>query len=185
MNDYRINQNYAKALYLLASDLGQTKVVFDDMKLVGEVFKENHILNTVFNNPVIKEEKKINIAKELFSERISATSLAFVLYVVKKRRAVNLGGISRHYLDYYREKNNIVLANLMTAVEVNPEHVERIRDEVAKFTHKDVEMNAFTTNKMLGSFYLSFDTYLYDARLLTKIAKMRKEFRKNDYESRL
>ena len=58
MNDYRINQNYAKALYLLASDLGQTKVVFDDMKLVGEVFKENHVLNTVFNNPVIKEEKK-------------------------------------------------------------------------------------------------------------------------------
>ncbi len=185
MNDYRINQNYAKALYLLASDLGQTKVVFDDMKLVGEVFKENHVLNTVFNNPVIKEEKKINIAKDLFSERISATALAFVLYVVKKRRAVNLGGISSQYLELYREKNNIVLANLMTAVEVNPEHVERIRNEVAKFMHKDVEMNAFTTNKMLGSFYLSFDTYLYDARLLTKIAKMRKEFRKNDYESRL
>ena len=74
---------------------------------------------------------------------------------------------------------------MMTAVEVNQEHLENIRQKVADYTHKKVEVYSHTTNKMLGSFHLMFGTYLYDARIRTAIAKMRVEFSKNDYEGRL
>lgn len=185
MNDYRINLNYAKALLMLATDLGDSDKVMEDMRLVNKVFRENHELYVVFNNPVIAMEKKHAIVRELFGERVTKTSLAFLLFVTKKRRAVNLKGISQMYKDLYREANNIVVADVMTAVEVNQEHLESIREKVAAYTNKNVEIYSHTTNKMLGSFHLMFDTYLYDARIRTKIAKMRVAFSKNIYEGKL
>ena len=38
---------------------------------------------------------------------------------------------------------------------------------------------------MLGGFKLEFNHNMYDARLRTKILKLRKEFSKNIYESKL
>lgn len=185
MNDYRINLSYAKALLMLATDLDQTKEVMADMKLVNEVCNENRVLNAVFVNPTIKEDKKLGIVRDLFGEKVGKTTMAFITFVVKKRRGINLRGISRMYMELYREANNIVVADVMTAdVEVDPVHLEGIGRRVAEFTGKTVEVNAHKTKKMLGGFYLTFNNYLYDARIRTKIAKMRVAFSKNDYEGK-
>ena len=182
MNDYRINLNYAKALLMLATDLNQTHEVMKDMRTVYKVMKENHELATLLNNPVIPSEKKINIATAIFQGKVSDTTFTFLLFVTKKRRAINMKGIAKMYMELYLEENNIVVADVMSAVDVNQEHLESIRQKVAEYTGKKVEIYSHTTNKMLGSFHLTFGTYLYDARIRTKIAKMRNAFARNDYE---
>lgn len=185
MNDYRINLNYAKALLMLATDLKQTDEVMKDMRTVIEVTKDNHELATILNNPVIPCEKKLNIAKAVFEGHVSDTTLKFILFVTKKRRAINLKGIAKTYMELYLDKNDIVVADVMSAVDVNQEYLESIRKKVADYTGKKVEIYSHTTNKMLGSFHLTFGTYLYDARIRTKITKMRNAFARNDYEAKL
>ena len=101
MNDYRINLNYAKALLMLATDLGDSDQVMEDMKVVNKVFSENHQLNTVFKNPNIRESKKQAIVGELFEDKVGKTTMAFLHFVNKKHRAVNLKGISKMYMDLY------------------------------------------------------------------------------------
>ena len=90
MEDYRININYAKALFFVARDMNMLDAVCDDMRLVNSVCAENHLLVTIFANPVIPEAKKVSIVKELFENRISKVSMLFLSFVVKKRRSVNL-----------------------------------------------------------------------------------------------
>ena len=182
MNNYRINLNYAKALFMLASDLNQTNEVMDDMRLVYKVAKENHELATVLNNPMMPCEKKLGIVDAIFNGKVTDTTLKFLLFVTKKRRTLNIKGIASTYMELYLDANNTVVADVMTAVTVNQEHLENIRQKVAAYTGKKVEIYSHTTNKMLGSFHLTFGTYLYDARIRTKIAKMRNAFAKNDYE---
>ena len=47
-------------------------------------------------------------------------------------------------------------------------------------------MVMFSVNAhMLGGFKLEFDHNMYDARLRTKIRKLRKAFSENEYESKL
>ena len=182
MNNYKINLNYAKALFMLATDLNQTAEVMTDMRLVFKISRENHELVTVLNNPVIPINKKLGVIDSIFKGRVTETTLAFMQFVTKKRRAINMKGISEKYMELYLDANNIVVADVMSAVEVNQEHLESIRQKVANYTGKKVEIYSHTTNKMLGSFHLTFGTYLYDARIRTKIAKMRNAFAKNDYE---
>lgn len=182
MENYRININYAKSLFLLATDTDKVDVVFDDMMLVNTVFEENHILKTVFANPIIKDAKKMAIISDLFIGKIDDITLLFLKFAVRKHRAVNLKGIASAYMDMYRESNNIILSELRTAIDVDDETKDLIRRIVGEYTNKKVDLNTVTDNKMLGGFCVSFDNNLYDARLRTGIAKLRKEFSKNIYE---
>lgn len=152
------------------------------MKLISEVCAENHILNVIFANPTIKETKKVAIANDLFTGKIDDVTLLFVNFVIRKRRAINLKGIAEAYMDIYRKDKNIVLSELRTAIDVDDETRALISKIIGEYTHKEVELNTITDNKMLGGFCMTFDNNLYDARLRTKIAKLRKEFSKNIYE---
>lgn len=185
MNDYRIHQHYAKALFLLAHDLEQTDTVMQDMTTVEQVCRENHLLNKVMGNPTIREDRKRAIVEEIFTSHVSDISLVFLRFVVRRKRAVNLRGIAQAYQALYREANGIVVARVHTASDMSERLTERLRHEVEQFTHKTVEMECVTTDRMLGGFQLMFDTYLVDSRLQTRIDRMRREFSRNDYESKL
>ena len=100
---------------MLASETGQRDAVAKDMRLVSDVCGENRVLNTVFNNPTILEVKKRAIVADLFGEKVCRESLAFLNFVVKKNRSVNLRGIADAYLEMYRESMNVILSKMSWA----------------------------------------------------------------------
>lgn len=185
MQDYRININYAKALFTLAGETGQQEEVAKDMRLVHEVCSENRVLAVVFSNPVVKEDKKVGILHDLLGERVCRLTSAFLAFVVKKRRSVNLKGISGAYLELYRESRGIVLSNLTTAVEADEELKEAVRATIGKYTGHSVELDATVDANAIGGFSMSFDNKMYDARISTMLEKLHREFARNDYESKL
>ncbi len=185
MNDYRINISYAKALLMTAEEKKAAERVAEDMRLVNAVCSENRVLTAVFANPVVRPDRKAGIVRELFGERCGEVTMAFLLFVVKKNRSVNLRGISDAYLSLYRESRGIVLTDLVTHQPTDEKALDSVRELVENYTGKKVEFQARTDERMLGGFKLEFDHRMYDARLRTKILKLRKEFSKNVYESKL
>lgn len=185
MNDYRINQNYAKALLLLANDLGCAEQVRKDMELVGAVCAENRELSVVMSNPSIRQDKKVAVLHDIFAEHVAQATMAFLDFVVRKRRVLSLKGIASAYVEQFCDANNIVRADMVTRLPITDEAVDRMAKMVEDYTQKDVELNHTTDHHMLGSFKLTFDGKMYDARIRTKIARLRAEFAKNDYESKL
>lgn len=185
MSNYRINTNYAKALFMLATDMEVVDRVADDMRLVGEVCSASHELVVVFANPTIRFDRKVAIAEALFAGKVSEVTLAFLRFVVRKKRSVNLQGISEAYLGLYRDHKGIVLSDLVTHQPVDDTARDTVTRLVAGYTGKQVELHSHTDSNMLGGFKLEFNHYMYDARLRTKIRKLRAEFAKNDYESKL
>ena len=185
MNNYKINTSYAKALLLLARDIDKLDRVADDMRLVGSVMAENHELAVVFANPVIKQDKKQAIVRDLFAEHVCEATMVFLLFVVRKNLSVYLRGISDSYLQMYRDEKGIVLSDLVTHQPIDDNARRLVTEMVAAYTGKTVELHDRTDPKMLGSFKLEFDGKMYDARIRTQIKRMRVEFAKNEYESKL
>ena len=79
----------------------------------------------------------------------------------------------------------IVLSELVTHRETDDSAKDYVRRIIEEYTGKQVELHTTTDPHMLGGFKMEFDHNMYDARLRTKIMKLRKEFAKNDYESKL
>lgn len=185
MNDYRINTNYAKALFMVATDTGEIDRVADDMRLVGEVTAENRELAVVFANPTVRHDHKSAILRDLFAGKVSETTMAFLSFVVRKNRSVNLRGISNAYVSQWRDAKGIVYSDLVTHQPIDDNARQMVSKLVEDYTGKKVELHDRTDSNMLGSFKLEFDNKMYDARIRTKIRKLLQEFAKNDYESKL
>ena len=185
MNDYRINNHYAKALLLLAEERGEAERAMEDMRLVAATCKENRQLATLFANPTLPMAKKVGVIEALFGEKVLPSTLLFLCFVARQKRSVNMRGISEAYMNQYRESRGIVVSHLVTHQPVTDEAKENVRKLVADYTGKTVEMDAFTDPKMLGSFKLEFGDMMYDARIRTKIKRLRIAFADNQYESKL
>ena len=185
MEDYRININYAKALFLVANDAGVLDEVNGDMRKVYRVCAENHVLNTVFANPFMREGKKVAILDDLFGAEVSKVSRLFLTFVVKKRRAVNLKGIANSFIELYRKHKGIVLSHLVTATELDGEALDAVRSRLGNYTQKEIELETTVDPEILGGFSVEFDGNMYDATLSRQVAQLRKEFSKNVYESKL
>ena len=185
MNSYRINLNYAKALFMLAEERGQGDRVAEDMRLVGSVCAENHELGVIFANPTSPAARKVGIVQSLFENKVSEETMAFLHFVVRKSRSVHMRGISEAYLTLWREARGIVLSELVTHQPVDEEARRGVMAAVEAYTGKKVELNDQTDSHMVGGFKLEFDHNMYDARLRTKLRKLRMEFAKNEYESKL
>lgn len=185
MNNYRINTNYAKALLMLATDRQDVDRVADDMRMVTQVTAENRELAAIFANPVLPGDKKKAIVEALFADRVCDTTMAFLVFLVRKNRSVNMRGVGEAYLDQWRNVKGIVLSDLVTHQPVDESARAMVTQMVQEYTGRTVELREGTDEKMLGGFKLEFDNKMYDARLRTKIRKLRQEFAKNDYESKL
>ncbi len=185
MNNYRINTNYAKALFMLATDRNDVDRVADDMRLVSKVTAENRELEVIFSNPVLPGPKKAAVVKALFAESVCDTTMAFLVFLVRKNRSVNMHGVSEAYIAMWRDARNIVLSELVTHQPIDDTARETVTRMISEYTGKTVELKDETDEKMLGGFKLEFDNKMYDARLRTKIRKLHKEFAKNEYESKL
>ena len=111
--------------------------------------------------------------------------MAFLIFLVRKNRSVNLRGISEAYLTIYRDAKGIVLSDLVTHQPIDENARAMVTRMVEEYTGKTVELHDRTDPKMLGSFKLEFDNKMYDARIRTKIRKLRIAFAKNEYESKL
>lgn len=185
MQDYRININYAKALFMLAGDTGDQERVEADMRLVNEVFAQNRELHVVFGNPEVRTQKKTAIIGELFEPHVCKTTLAFLVFVVRKNRTVNMKGISAAYLDLYRQSRGIVLSKLTTAEPADEETRALASQAIARHTGMKVELETVAQPDVIGGLALEFDNNMYDATLRSQLNKLRRAFDENVYESKL
>ena len=130
MEDYRININYAKALFLVAAETGQLEPVNADIRLVRQVCIENHILNVVMANPVIREDKKVAILNDLYAERVCRVTSLFLTFVVKKRRAINLKGIADETPDVRADLVAQIKEKIKDANYLNPQTISATADRI-------------------------------------------------------
>ncbi|MBQ0015961.1 MAG: ATP synthase F1 subunit delta, partial [Bacteroidales bacterium] len=135
--------------------------------------------------PIIKQDKKQAIAHELFDAQVSQPTLKFIDFVVQRNRAVHMRGICDAYLTLYREASNITLSNFTTALPVDDATLQAAQTIVQERTGRQVEQQTHIDPKIIGGFAIEFNNKMYDARISTQLAKLRKAFADNAYESKL
>ena len=111
--------------------------------------------------------------------------MLFLAFVVRKRRSVNLKGIANAFVELYRDDRGIVLSQLVTAAPIDDDIAKSVEKAVGDYTNKKVELHSKVDSSIMGGFCVSFDNNMYDASISTQVAKLRRDFSKNVYESKL
>ena len=182
MKESRITKRYAKALFDLAVEHMVQDHVFEDMKLVLGVCKTNREFRLVLASPIIKPDKKQNIIKSIYGEKINKMSLAYLLIIIRKRRESYIEGIAEQYIHLYKDYKGIKTVILKTPVPADTAIKNKAISLVKNYTKCEVELIEELREELIGGFIITLDSKQYDASILSNIEKLKREFNVNVYE---
>jgi len=176
MSELTVASRYAKSLIDLAAEQKSVEDVKKDMELFYHTLKANPELKAVLANPIVSHLRKIKILDEIFSKKVSKVSIAFFKLMINKSRGEVLYTTAQEYVNMYDVKNNIVHANVVSAVELSAANKKAMVTDIESATGGTVKLNAKVDPSLIGGFVLTVGDRQIDTSIANDLKKLKKEF---------
>lgn len=181
MKETKISTRYAKALFDLALEKGIEDKVKDDMLLLKEIFGSSKDLVKIIISPVIRNEVKDKILKSIFSQQVHPLSMSFISLIVRKGREGLVIQVAVEYISKYKEFKGIKTAFVKTARKLDNTTRQMLIEKLKNITQKQVELVEEVKEDLIGGMVLKIDDQQYDDSILSKLKKLKKDFKDNLY----
>lgn len=176
MNTGVFSKRYAKALLDFAIKRGTEKQVYQEVNILARHFAEVPELRKTIDNPVLAKNVKLDLLVEASGgKNISEEMKRFLSLVIDAKREKFLQFISWSFIDQYRERKNILMGKLTTAVD-SPELVKHLEKMAGKKTKSIVEIESKIDPSIIGGFIMELDGYRLDASVDTQLRKIKRQF---------
>lgn len=180
MGVFSITNRYASALLKQVEDANKFDEVSNDLQLIYDTLESSKELRVALKSPVINEEKKKSILKELFGSKIDKESANFLDFVVKKNREDILFEIVQRCLELRDEKMNIIPAKVSTAVELSDAEKKIFKISLERYSNKNVRITFDVDPALIGGFLVRLKDKMLDASVVQQLKLLRKRLVKAD-----
>jgi F-type H+-transporting ATPase subunit delta len=177
MANLRIAKRYAKALFEIAEETKKLEKITNDVVFIDSLIRSSRELQLFLKSPIIKEDKKREVLKEIFSDsRVDPVTLKFTMLLVEKKREDILHDIVKVYQQIYDEKMGIVSAEVVTAVEVGERLKNKIEQKILELTGaKKVKASYRVDPSIIGGIVIRVGDTVYDASIRRRIQLLREQ----------
>ncbi len=177
MSNLRIAKRYAKALLEIAEETKKLEKITNDVIFIDSLIRSSRDLQLFLKSPIIKEDKKREILKEIFSDsRVDPVTLKFVMLLVEKKREDILHDIVKVYQQIYDEKMGIVSAEVITAVEIGDRLKKMVERKILELTGaKKVKATYRVDPSIIGGIVIRVGDTVYDASIKRRIQLLREQ----------
>lgn len=174
-----VSNTYGDALFELALEEDKVDELFEESKVIREVFLSNGELLKLLNHPKIDKEEKISVIENIFKERASKTILGFLILVVKKERQNNIIEVLDYFIARIKEYKRIGVAYITTAVETTDVQKKAIENKLlATTTYKTFEMNYSVDESLIGGMIIRIGDKVIDSSISSKLSDLSKDLYK-------
>ena len=174
MNDGLIPKRYAKALYKLALENGDTDQIYELLKPLSRGLKGLDDVKRVLLNPYVPAEDKGRVMMQLIGAKPGSSLDKFMLLVIRNNRAEYLRKIALSYVNLYRQEHNIAKVEVTTATQLPQAEIDRIVDLVRnQMPDTTFEVEQELDPELIGGFTVKVGDMLLDASIKNELKQMR------------
>ena len=174
MNSEVISSRYAKALLAYAEGSGTgNKVYSQALSLVQMLQELPQLRKYVLRHDDVALSKKLELLSLSIGEPLVEELDKFIALVNSHRRMEMFHTMLLSYISKYRQKHNIKVGSLQTAVP--DEHLrERLESIFSDRTDSEVQLQMEVEPDLIGGFIFELDGYRIDASVRSRIDKIRR-----------
>jgi ATP synthase F1 delta subunit len=169
-----IARTYSDALFTVARDKGKLDTVRDQLGAFTDALAENRDLQVFFFSPYFSSAEKSD-GLERAVQDADPELLHFLKLLIEKHRMPVLFRIRRQFDQLWAEENRLLDVTVTSAVELEPEVVEKVGAEVERQTGRRVELTSEIDEDLLGGLVLRVGNMVLDASVRNKLERMRRE----------
>jgi F-type H+-transporting ATPase subunit delta len=165
---------YAEALFEVAKQKGKLDVIRDQVAQFADALHANRELAVFFFSPYFSSaEKRDGIARAVSGAESEVTN--FLELLVEKHRMPVIFKVRSMFDEMWAEENKQLEVTLTSAVELDPEIVQRVGAEIERQTDRKVELSSRVDDGVLGGLVLQVGNMVLDASIRSRLERLRKE----------
>jgi F-type H+-transporting ATPase subunit delta len=169
----KVVEPYAEALMSLAQQYDIADEIGDNIRSLDSLLSESSELKTFLENPLLKAEEKKAVLRKIVGEEINHYLLNFLLLLVDRGRIIFIEGICQKYLELLRKLNNVVLAEVTSAVRLYEGEAERLSEKIKQLTGAaSVEIVTQIDPDISGGVSIKVGSQVYDASLRGQLRRI-------------
>ena len=169
-----VSKKWAKALIeLIIEDESISRdAVLSDLRSVAETFKSSQELSDVINNPSVSTEEKQIVICKLFQDKIIPIVYNFLFALNLKKRINLIGEIADEFEKELEELKNIVRVCITSAIDLNEEKKNDIRNRVAEKLQKDIKVSWGVDADIIAGLIFNINDTVVDNSIKHKLDKL-------------
>lgn len=173
MDEGKISIRYAQALYALAEEKGLQVEIYECMETLSKAFIAVPDLTKGLSNPMHTRLEKLDLLITASRCKIESLLVDFFKFVLDKGREEFMVFIAMSYQKIYRQKERVVLGNIISATPLHEGSMDKIRLLVDKNFNASIELSSEVNPDIIGGFILEVDNYRMDSSVRTELELIR------------
>jgi F-type H+-transporting ATPase subunit delta len=165
-------RRYADAALQLGRADGTLDAWERDLATVATLLT-NDELRRIVEHPVVPYAAKERLLRKVAGDSVETEALSLVLLMVRRGRPRAIERMIAHFGELLRSERGIVLAEVRTAMRLEPEQQQAISARVAQLTGEKVEMNEVVDDSLIGGIAVRIGDKLYDASVRSRLERLR------------
>ncbi len=170
--DERIS-GYASAILDLARAEGELDRVEDEFLSVGQALEKSAELRSALTDPHLPVEKKQAIMDDLLGGRASTLTVGLIQFMVAQGRSSDIPQVAKSFVEKAVESRDRAVAEVRSAVPLEPETVERLAAALGKATGKKVEVKVVVDESVIGGIVARVGDVVIDGTIANAFGDLR------------
>lgn len=169
----RAAKRYAQAILNLAKDQKSMDTLLEQTRLIENSLSKSGDLRSVLKSPVVQNEKKLSIAKEVF-KNFDPMLIKLFETLAENDRFNHLKSICQAYANMYNEVHNIQEAHISSAIELDQKTLNLFKDKIKDITGDEARITTEVKEDLIGGFILKLNDLQYDASISGQLHKLKR-----------
>jgi len=169
-----VARRYARALFGIGVDAGKFEALGEELGELATLWSESDELRQALENPVFRPEQKRAVLQSILPKLAPTPEVQrFVLLLLDRRRIVMLPAIARAYRDLTDAYIGRVRAEVISAEELSPATLDRVRRSLEQRTGKKVLIHSTVDPALIGGVVARVGDLVLDGSLRTQLDDLR------------
>jgi F-type H+-transporting ATPase subunit delta len=164
---------YAAGIFEIARAEDQLERVQNELLQIARAFRSSDELRDSLSNPQLPADRKSQIVDGLLETRASELTIAFVNFVVGLGRASSLPDIVDELAETAAAAVHREVAEIRTAVDLDPATVERLVAALARQTGKRLEPKVIVDPSVIGGIVARVGDIVIDGSVQKRLSGLR------------
>lgn len=169
----RIVRRYASALFAAAAKSDVVDRVESDLGLVSYTTQASPELAEALKSPLIPTEKKREVLRDIFGDKVHEITLSYLNLLVDKRREEAISFTEEEFVELANEARGVVTAEVTTAVGLGDEEEARLAAKLARITGLSVNIEKLVDPAIIGGVLVKIGDTVIDGSVRGQLAAIK------------
>lgn len=168
-----ISKTYGDALFELAVEEEKVDVISEEILEIRKILEDNSEFGSLMNHPKITKEEKLQMAQQVFGDRISKELMGFLTIIISKDRYTDIDAILDYFIAEVKKYKGIGIATVTTALPLREQQCRSVEEKLLQTTgFREMEMHYETDPSLIGGMVIRIGDRVVDSSIRTKLTDL-------------